>query len=84
MSQVTPPRIEKNPEVRARIGISRSTLYRKIQEGTFPAPISLGGRATGWLDHEVTAWINAMAAGKSDEDIRKLVKSLVAIRHEGV
>lgn len=46
------------PEVKARTGLSRSTIYLRISKGTFPKPISLGGRAVGWLSEEVTAWID--------------------------
>lgn len=45
------------PLVRARTGLSRSTIYLKISEGTFPAPISLGERSVGWIESEVDAWI---------------------------
>jgi prophage regulatory protein len=46
------------PEVKQRVGLSRSTLYAKIQRGEFPAPISLGARAVAWLDSEVAEWIS--------------------------
>ncbi len=45
------------PAVRAVTGLSRSTLYNRIAEGHFPAPISLGGRAVGWLESEVQMWL---------------------------
>ena len=35
------------PTVKARTGLSRSTIYLRISRGTFPAPVSLGGRAVG-------------------------------------
>lgn len=50
-------RIEQVLEV---TGLSRSSLYRRINDGTFPKPLRLGGdtsRAIGWLESEVTAWI---------------------------
>lgn len=43
--------------VKARTGLSRSTLYRRVAEGSFPAPVSLGGRSVGWVDTEVEAWV---------------------------
>lgn len=46
------------PEVKARTGLSRSTIYLRISTGTFPKPISLGGRAVGWIETEIQAWIN--------------------------
>jgi prophage regulatory protein len=45
------------PAVMASIGLSRSSIYLRISDGTFPKPISLGGRAVGWLESEINAWI---------------------------
>lgn len=45
------------PEVKARTGLSRSTIYLRISRGEFPSPVSLGGRAVGWIETEVQAWI---------------------------
>lgn len=41
------------PTVKARTGLSRSTIYLRISEGKFPAPVSLGDRAVGWVETEV-------------------------------
>jgi len=46
------------PTVKARTGLSRSTIYLRISEGRFPKPISLGGRAVGWVEEEINAWLN--------------------------
>ena len=45
------------PTVKARTGLSRSTIYLRISEGSFPAPVSLGGRAVGWIEAEVNDWL---------------------------
>jgi prophage regulatory protein len=45
------------PAVKASVGLSRSTIYLRIAEGTFPRPVSLGGRAVGWLQAEIDAWM---------------------------
>ena len=45
------------PSVKAVTGLSRSTIYSRIAEGRFPAPIALGGRAIGWLESEIQRWI---------------------------
>ncbi len=50
------------PTVKARTGLSRSTIYLRISRGTFPAPVSLGGRAVGWIEAEVHAWLTARIA----------------------
>ena len=46
------------PAVIVRTGLGRSSIYLRISEGTFPAPISLGGkRAVGWIESEVQDWL---------------------------
>ena len=45
------------PAVKARTGLSRSTIYLRIAEGSFPKPVSLGGRAVGWVEAEVNDWL---------------------------
>ena len=45
------------PEVKARTGLSRSTIYLKMAEGSFPEPIALGARSVGWIESEIDAWI---------------------------
>lgn len=47
------------PAVKNRVGKSRSSIYLAIQRGEFPAPISLGARAVGWLESDVEAWISS-------------------------
>ena len=50
--------ILRRKQVEKRTGLSRSTIYLRIQEGTFPRPIKLGGaRAVGWLENEINAWL---------------------------
>lgn len=46
------------PKVIKRTGLSRSSIYLRISKGDFPSPISLGGRAVGWLENEVEGWLN--------------------------
>jgi prophage regulatory protein len=45
------------PAVKTRTGLSRSTIYLRVSQGTFPKPVSLGGRAVGWLEAEVQDWL---------------------------
>ena len=46
------------PNVKAITGLSRSTIYLRMSEGTFPQKISLGSRAVGWLRSEVADWMD--------------------------
>ena len=48
------------PDVKSCTGLSRSTIYLRVAQGTFPAPLSLGARAVGWKSSEVLAWLEAL------------------------
>jgi prophage regulatory protein len=46
------------PQVKLRVGLSRSSIYLAVSKGKFPRPVSLGARAVGWLEAEVDAWLS--------------------------
>ena len=50
-------KILRLPHVKARTSLSRSTIYLRISEGKFPTPVSLGGRAVGWIEEEIQTWL---------------------------
>ena len=54
------------PEVLDRTGLSRSTIYVRLDRGLFPRPVSLGARAVGWLESEVDEWIRERIAASRD------------------
>ena len=56
-----PIRILRSPEVEARTGLSRSTIYRWRVAGRFPPPVVMGGRTVGWIESDVDAWIRERA-----------------------
>jgi len=61
----TPPTIDRLPDVKARTGLSRSTVYKLESEGKFPQRIKLGERAVGWRSSEIDAWIaSRVSAGE--------------------
>jgi len=47
------------PAVKSCTGLSRSTIYLRVAQGTFPEPINLGGRAVGWVESEVQQWLQS-------------------------
>lgn len=53
-----PDRILRLPAVLERTGLSRSTLYRKVSEGTFPKQIAISARCAGWREKEIDRWLN--------------------------
>lgn len=50
-------RIIRMKTVLARTGLSRSTLYRKIAEGTFPAQIKISVHGAGWRESAINHWL---------------------------
>lgn len=58
---------------------SKSGIYQDIANELFVPPVKVG-RSSAWPVHEVDAIIAARVAGKSDDEIRALVKSLVVAR----
>ena len=65
-----PRRILRLPEVMARAGLSRASVYRGGREGRFPRPVKLTERASGWYEHEVDAWIEERASQRVNGDVR--------------
>ena len=57
------PVILRTPAVLALIGLSRTSLWRRVSAGDFPAPVRLGGkgsRAVGWRRADVERWLEAL------------------------
>lgn len=53
-------------DVKALTGLSRSSIYKFIAEGTFPAQIKLGERIAAWILSEIQEWIdNRIAESRS-------------------
>lgn len=46
----------RRTEVEHSTGLSRSTIYRRISEGTFPAPYCLGGNCVRWREQDLVEW----------------------------
>lgn len=51
-------KILKIGAVEERTGKKKSSIYAAIKAGTFPAPISLGGRSRGWVDADIDTWLD--------------------------
>jgi prophage regulatory protein len=46
------------PQVKASTGLSKSTIYTRIAEGTFPKQIPLGPRLVVWVESDIQNWIS--------------------------
>ena len=54
-----PMRFLKLKEVMQKTALSRSAIYRKMNDDNFPQSINLGDRAVAWVDSEVEDWMEA-------------------------
>lgn len=54
---MTTPTLLRLPAVEQRTGIKRTAIYAAVRDGTFPAPIKVGPRASAWIESEVSNWI---------------------------
>lgn len=57
MTTDAPERILRINTVLDRTGLSRSTLYRKIQDGTFPKQVRIAARCAGWRESAINGWL---------------------------
>ncbi len=47
------------PEVMARTGLSRVTIWRRVKAGSFPAPYVLGANSIGWTAQSIEDWLES-------------------------
>jgi len=57
-------KLQRRTEVLERTGLSNSTLYYFISEGTFPKPVKLGKRTVAWKKSKVDEWIESRESSK--------------------
>jgi len=61
-------RIIRLKTVLDRTGLSRSTIYRKIAEGTFPRQVPISIHGSGWYESSINRWMADPAAYRADND----------------
>lgn len=76
----TTERMVREPERREITGDPTSTWYEKQADGLAPPAIRIGKRAVAWPLSELVALNAARIAGKSEDEIRALVKRLLVAR----
>jgi len=50
------------PQVKSITGLSKSTIYSRIAEGTFPKQIPIGPRLVVWVESDIQNWIAEQVA----------------------
>jgi prophage regulatory protein len=61
-------RILRLPQVMARIGLSRSSIYLGISRNEFPRQVRLGARAVGWLQADIDEWVHERVTSSRDTE----------------
>ncbi len=61
-------RLIRLPQVKAMVGLGRSSIYDWIKRGEFPKPIKVG-RLSGWIECEVQEWISERIQASRPEPV---------------
>jgi prophage regulatory protein len=62
-----PDKILRRKDVESITGLSRSTIYRKMHDGSFPQSITLSQNSVGWLELEIQSWIEEKIIARSSQ-----------------
>lgn len=70
----------KNTEARHVLGVGNTTFYEQQKGGLITSGVKLGAHSVAWPKHEIQAIAAYRIAGRSDDEIRALVKQLIEHR----
>ncbi|MBS0122521.1 helix-turn-helix transcriptional regulator [Thetidibacter halocola] len=59
------PLVLRRRAVEQMTGLSRSTIYAKMADGTFPKQVKLGKRAVAWRESDIVEWLNSLESGSA-------------------
>ena len=63
-------RLIRNAEVRNRSGLSKTSIWRRVRDGTFPKPVKSSPGCVAWLEDEIDAWINSRVTARDRRGAR--------------
>ena len=63
-------RVIRLPQVIAKTGLGRDSIYRGARDNWFPKPIKLSAHASGWFEDEVDAFLETRAAQRDAQGLR--------------
>ena len=72
-------RILRIPEIVEITGLSRTTIWRRVKSGDFPAPVRLGSLATrsvGWRESEIKQWLDSRPGAAGDSRLDRGIQML--------
>ncbi|MGV6874522.1 helix-turn-helix transcriptional regulator [Pseudochelatococcus sp. B33] len=62
-------RLLKITEVKEIVGMGASTIYRKVSDGEFPAPVRLSGGMSRWRRSDLDRWMRSLTPEKEAEHV---------------
>jgi prophage regulatory protein len=78
--QLRTRKVIRKPEIKHLNGLSNTSYFEQIKKGLVVPFFSIGARAVAVYEDEIITVTTARAAGKSDDEIRKIVKALIKQR----
>jgi prophage regulatory protein len=63
-------RLLRLTQVSTMVGLKRSSIYRYVSEGRFPAPIKVGERSVRWKLADVLAWRSEVSQTRGNDVVR--------------
>ncbi len=58
-ARAPPSRMLRFVDVIECTGLSRTTIWRRVKAGTFPAPVQLGANSIGWPELAIIEWVES-------------------------
>lgn len=74
------PRLIRLPQVMDAMGLRATSIYARAKAGLITPPIKLTPRSSAWPESEIVAINHALIAGKSEDQLRELVRQLIEAR----
>ncbi|WP_322789541.1 AlpA family phage regulatory protein [Paraburkholderia caribensis] len=62
-----PAAIMRRVEVERETGLSRSTIYQRVKEGTFPPQLKIGPRSIGWRVADIESFLKSPANYRAED-----------------
>ena len=78
-----PMAIIRRKQVEREVGLSRSSIYQRIKDGTFPAPVKLGLRAVGWRVADIDRFLEDPTGYRSPQSAQPNETDTVAALERG-
>ena len=59
-------RLLRRRQVEEITGLSRSSIYRLMQDGEFPRPVKVGPAAVRWRASDITTWLESRPISRGE------------------